>query len=178
MGKLRAQLADQVRDSMKSKQKAKKKALRAKQKQDNLDGEPISSGSDDGYEKGSPELEADRAEFNQKRDEEYEHQVFEGDFRGPLGRAALFGRLHELVSEFKKNKPQALPQDDPDANIAKGKKRSKKDKKDKKKKNKSKTKDSDILSGEAPDAVKRKKTKKYNIDAYTSFEAPTKKSKG
>lgn len=64
MGKLRAQLADQVRDSMKSKQKAKKKALRAKQKQDNLDGEPISSGSDDGYEKGSPELEADRAEFN------------------------------------------------------------------------------------------------------------------
>lgn len=73
-----------------------------------------------------------------------------------------------------------MPQDDPDANIAKGKKRFKKDKKDKKKKSKSKskTKGSDILSGEAPDAVKRKKTKKYDIDAYTSFEAPTKKSKG
>ena len=48
-----------------------------------------------------------------KRDNEYDYQKFEGDFRAPLGRAALFGRLQEMMEDFKKNKPVPIPQEEP-----------------------------------------------------------------
>jgi hypothetical protein len=155
--KLKAQLADQVRVAMKSRQKLKKKASKKARKinnADNLNGDSLSSESDG----GSDHSEGEKDSLAKKRDYEYDYQKFEGDFRAPFGRAALFGRLQDLMEDYKKNKPVPLPQEEPVElidDIENLKKQNGKKEKKKKKKDKLKNRNNDLLAEivvEAPDS--------------------------
>ena len=83
------------------KNKKAKKALRKQQDGDDEEGDHLSDGNSGSDESNKPGVEDKADKFSQKRDEDYDNQIFEGDFRMPLGKAALFGRLQELMDIYK-----------------------------------------------------------------------------